>query len=172
MNFLKNKLTIFLATLVLLGGVLGLLSQETVNNMYLSWIKDTSISKDFEGLVSKNLYSDEEIISDELISTNYEEVANFIKTYNSLPQNFITKEQAFNEGWKIGDDLWSVAENKSLGGSIFKNLEGKLPNSIGREYRECDINYNGGNRGSERLVYSNDGLIFLTKDHYQTFIEV
>ena len=57
----------------------------------------------------------------------------------------------------------------SIGGSPFGNYEGSLPEKDGREWYECDINYDGGFRGAERLVYSNDGLIYYTDDHYKTF---
>ena len=37
------------------------------------------------------------------------------------------------------------------------------------------INYglkNSGKRNRQRIVYSNDGLIFVSYDHYQTFYEI
>lgn len=60
----------------------------------------------------------------------------------------------------------------SIGGDIFGNREGRLPEAAGRKWYECDVNYNGGFRGEERLVYSSDGLIYYTSDHYQTFTEI
>jgi guanyl-specific ribonuclease Sa len=57
----------------------------------------------------------------------------------------------------------------SIGGDVFGNREGMLPKSDGRKWFECDINYSGGYRGAERIVYSNDGLIYYTNDHYKTF---
>jgi len=55
------------------------------------------------------------------------------------------------------------------GGSAFGNYEGNLPRASGRRYFECDIDYDGGYRGPKRLIYSNDGLVFYTEDHYKTF---
>jgi guanyl-specific ribonuclease Sa len=62
-----------------------------------------------------------------------------------------------------------VAPGMSIGGDTFGNREGILPKEKGRKYYECDVNYEGGYRGGERIVYSNDGLIFYTEDHYKSF---
>ena len=105
--------------------------------------------------------------------TSKEEVALYLYTYGKLPSNFITKKEAENLGWKKKDgeagQLHVVAPGMSIGGSSFGNYEGLLPEKKGRKYFECDINYVKGNRGTERLVYSNDGLIFYTGDHYESF---
>ena len=66
-------------------------------------------------------------------------------------------------------NLDEVCPGKSIGGSTFYNDDGLLPEADGRTWKECDINYTGGFRGSERIVFSNDGLIYYTNDHYQTF---
>lgn len=103
--------------------------------------------------------------------TSKEEVSLYIKTYNKLPQNYITKKEAAKLGWESNKgNLWDVTDKKSIGGDKFGNREGKLPVGENRQYFECDINYEGGFRGPERLVYSNDGLIYYTEDHYDTFI--
>ena len=105
--------------------------------------------------------------------TSKEEVALYLYTYGKLPSNFITKKEAENLGWKKKDgeagQLHVVAPGMSIGGSSFGNYEGLFPEKKGRKYFECDINYIKGNRGAERLVYSNDGLIFYTGDHYESF---
>ena len=105
--------------------------------------------------------------------TSKEEVALYIHTYGKLPSNFISKDEAEDLGWKKKDgeagQLHVVAPGMSIGGSYFGNYEGLLPEKKGRKYYECDINYVKGNRGAERIVYSNDGLIFYTGDHYESF---
>lgn len=101
--------------------------------------------------------------------TTFQGVANYIHKYGTLPDNFITKEEAEELGWEPGENLWDYAPGKSIGGDIFTNSEGSLPDADGRVWHECDINYHGGHRGSDRLVYSNDGLIYGTSDHYETF---
>ena len=105
--------------------------------------------------------------------TSKEDVALYLYTYGKLPSNFISKKEAEELGWKQKDgeagQLHVVAPGMSIGGSSFGNREGLLPTKKGRKYYECDINYVKGNRGAERIVYSNDGLIFYTGDHYESF---
>ncbi len=99
-----------------------------------------------------------------------DEVAEYIHEFGVLPPNYITKSEAADAGWdKSAGDLWDVTNMKSIGGDYFGNREGLLPDANGRKYYECDINYNGGYRGAERIVFSNDGLIFYTSDHYESF---
>lgn len=99
-----------------------------------------------------------------------DEVALYLHTYGHLPANYISKKEAQELGWdsKKGN-LDEVAPGKSIGGSHFGNYEGMLPEKKGRKYYECDLEYEGGYRGAKRLIYSNDGLIFYTEDHYKTF---
>jgi hypothetical protein len=90
-----------------------------------------------------------------------------------LPNNFITKDQAKALGWdpKKGN-LHEVAPGKSIGGDIFKNKGNPLPDAPNRVWYESDINYSSGYRGNEKLIYSNDGLIYKTTDHYKTFTPI
>jgi RHS repeat-associated protein len=101
---------------------------------------------------------------------NFDQVAGYVRKNRKLPSNFITKEEATSLGWKpkLGN-LDAVAPGKSIGGDIFKNKEGLLPEKSGRVWYEADINYTGGFRSSDRLLYSNDGLLYKTTDHYKTF---
>lgn len=99
-----------------------------------------------------------------------EEVAEYLYLYAHLPGNFITKSEAKALGWESSKgNLSQVAPGKSIGGDRFGNYEGLLPEAPGREYRECDIDSTGGYRGAKRIVYSNDGLIYYTEDHYEHF---
>lgn len=105
--------------------------------------------------------------------TTPEDVAEYIHTFGTLPQNFITKSEAQALGWESSKgNLWDVAPGKSIGGDYFGNYEGLLPTEKGRKYTECDVNYEGGYRGSERVIFSNDGLIFYTDDHYESFTQL
>ena len=102
--------------------------------------------------------------------TSKEEVSAYLHKFNHLPSNYLTKGQAKKQGWDSGDEYLSDAiPGVSIGGSKFGNREKKLPEQEGRQYYECDIDYKKGGRGAKRLVYSNDGLIFYTEDHYETF---
>ena len=105
--------------------------------------------------------------------TTPEDVAEYIHTFGTLPKNFITKAEAKELGWDSSKgNLWDVAPDMSIGGDYFGNYEGILPAEKGRKYTECDVNYSGGYRGSERVIFSNDGLIFYTDDHYETFTQL
>ena len=98
-----------------------------------------------------------------------ENVALYIHTYGKLPPNYITKKEAENLGW-TGGSLERYAPGKCIGGTYFGNYEGLLPKKKGREYHECDIGTIGrSSRGAKRIVYSNDGLIYYTEDHYESF---
>ena len=99
-----------------------------------------------------------------------EEVALYLHLYGKLPGNFLTKKEAEELGWdKSYGSLWKVAPGMSIGGSRFGNYEKLLPEKKGRKYYECDIGYNGKTRGAKRIVYSNDGLVYYTGDHYESF---
>jgi len=105
--------------------------------------------------------------------TSFEEVAEYIKTHQRLPDNFITKKAARELGWEPRKgNLHEVAPGKSIGGDVFQNREGKLPDKKGRIWYEADINYRSGPRGKDRIVFSNDGLIYKTEDHYETFEQI
>ena len=87
-----------------------------------------------------------------------------------LPAKFVTKKQAQKMGWRPGKNLWNSEAliGKSLGGDVFFNHEGRLPDGR-RVWREADLDYKGGHRGPKRLIYSDDGLRSVTVDHYNTF---
>ena len=105
--------------------------------------------------------------------SSMEEVAVYLATYKTLPQNFITKNKAQNLGWNNrAGNLDEVAPGCSIGGDRFGNYEGQLPDKKGRKWTECDINFTGGYRQGERIVFSNDGLIYYTGDHYNTFTQL
>lgn len=98
-----------------------------------------------------------------------DDVALYIHQYGKLPSNFITKAEAQKLGWS-GGGLEKYAPGKSIGGDRFGNYEGKLPKKTGRTYTECDIDTLGASsRGAKRIVFSNDGLVYYTDDHYNTF---
>ena len=98
-----------------------------------------------------------------------ENVALYIHTYGHLPDNYMTKSEANALGWRSGS-VERVAPGYAIGGDFFQNREGLLPKANGRQYYECDIDTDGGrSRGSKRIVFSNDGLVYYTEDHYRSF---
>ena len=101
--------------------------------------------------------------------TSKEDVTLYLCQYGKLPGNFITKKDAQNLGWE-GGSLEPYAPGKCIGGDRFGNYEGLLPDKTGRTYTECDIDTLGASsRGAKRIVFSNDGLIYYTDDHYESF---
>lgn len=111
----------------------------------------------------------EEAIAEDGKYTSKDDVALYIHTYGHLPSNFITKTEARKLGWE-GGSLEEYAKGCSIGGDSFGNREGLLPAKSGRKYTECDIDTAGkSSRGAKRIVFSNDGLIYYTDDHYESF---
>lgn len=108
-------------------------------------------------------------VSEEGKYTTAEDVALYLHLYGHLPENFITKKDARSLGWN-GGGLDGFADGKCIGGDRFGNYEGLLPDAAGRAYYECDIGtMHASSRGAKRIVYSNDGLIYYTEDHYESF---
>ena len=142
--------------------------------------KKSADSKDTDSLTEDSGNNNSEEIAepeDEAITvsedgeyTSKDEVALYIHLYKHLPSNFITKSEAKDLGWDSSKgNLNKVAPGKSIGGDKFGNREGLLPKKDGRVYYECDIDYKNGSRNAKRIVFSNDGLIYYTEDHYETY---
>ena len=118
-------------------------------------------------VVSADEDSSKALIDEYGIYDSKDEVALYIVTYDKLPSNYITKKEAKKLGWS-GGSLESYAPGKCIGGDYFGNYEGNLPEDT--EYHECDIDTLGKkSRGAKRIVYSDDGYIYYTEDHYETF---
>ena len=114
---------------------------------------------------------DGEVVPDEDgVYDSKDDVALYIKTYGHLPKNYITKKEAQALGW-TGGSLEKYAPGKCIGGDYFGNYEEPLPEKKGRRYTECDIDTLGAkSRGAKRIIFSNDGLIYYTDDHYESFV--
>lgn len=98
-----------------------------------------------------------------------EDVAEYLSIYKKLPKNYIKKKEAKKLGWS-GGSVERVAPGKAIGGDHFGNYEKKLPTKKGRNYYECDIDTLGkSKRGPKRIIYSDDGLIYYTGNHYKSF---
>ena len=148
---LKNGIIVFLSTLLLL------LTGCTITN-------DTP---------AQNLTQVPSTASEVQPLTSFSEVADYIRKHQQLPSNFITKEEARALGWEPSEgNLHLVAPGKSIGGDRFGNRERLLPEAKGRVWYEADIDYNSGSRNAKRIVFSNDGLIYMTTDHYATFKDI
>lgn len=186
---MKKKLRYILSILVLVLSLLGgcsvsvevqdTPSDETEDSYVVTEESDTELDKESDSEIQSDAESDKELTSEILSDTSIDEdgeytsrddVAVYLYLYQHLPSNFITKKEAKALGWESQKgNLGEVAPGKSIGGDYFGNYEGILPEAEGREYHECDIDSDGGYRGAKRIVYSNDGLIYYTEDHYETF---
>lgn len=98
-----------------------------------------------------------------------DQVALYLHKYKKLPANYLKKSEAKKLGWDASNgNLWDVTDKGVIGGDRFSNREGKLPTD--KKYFEADVNYQGGFRGAERLVYTDHGqVIYFTGDHYKNF---
>lgn len=188
---LKNKLKAIIPSLVvILGAIFGInlgINNQDVNLQesnvgaivqQISEIQNEEISaqnlneqKD-NFSTEKTQHSKNNILEENKYYYSKDDVALYIHTYNRLPKNFITKKEARSLGWE-GGSVEKFAQGKCIGGDRFYNNEEILPVKSGRTYTECDIDTLGKNsRGAKRIVFSNDGLIFYTENHYETFEEI
>lgn len=188
---LKNKLKAIIPSLVvILGAIFGInlginnqdvnlqesnvgaivqqiseIQNEEISNQNLNEQKDNFSTE-------KTQHSKNKILEENKYYYSKDDVALYIHTYNRLPKNFITKKEARSLGWE-GGSVEKFAQGKCIGGDRFYNNEEILPVKSGRTYTECDIDTLGKNsRGAKRIVFSNDGLIFYTENHYETFEEI
>ncbi len=164
---MKKKLSSLLAGIVLILALLGHYTGIIDLNTIIGSDSGTSSSQ------GSDLNDNDQNTPDKLdIDGSYttkEDVALYIYQYGKLPKNFITKDQARKLGWD-GGGLEPYAPGKCIGGDKFGNYEKLLPAKSGRTYTECDIGTLGAkSRGAKRIVFSNDGLIYYTTDHYETF---
>lgn len=100
----------------------------------------------------------------------YKEVAEYIYLFKELPPNYLTKEEAHLKGWSGGNPQNVIDGNVYIGGDVFENYEKLLPS--GFEYYECDVDYVDDNRGPNRLIYTDSGIIYYTNDHYESYIRL
>ncbi len=160
---------------VLESGNESITEQETI----VDSIKDVDVGdgsaedSPAENSSSDKIYTEDSVVEDipaeDGVYTSKDDVALYIHIYGKLPGNFITKREAQQLGWP-GGSLEDYAPGKCIGGGKFGNYEGLLPEKKGRVYHECDIDTLGKkSRGAKRIVYSNDGLIYYTGDHYESF---
>ncbi|MDO5754943.1 MAG: ribonuclease domain-containing protein [Tissierellia bacterium] len=121
------------------------------------------------GQVEGKDHKEEDLLDEDAYYYSLDDVVAYLRSYDKLPDNYITKGEAKKLGWDPrAGNLWEVAPEMVIGGDSFGNREKKLPPA---KYKEADIHYNGGYRGPERIVFSEDE-IYYTKDHYETFEKV
>lgn len=157
---MKKKLPVWLSVLLLIAALLlNGLGGEAPEAM----LSDTEIQGTATG------YSEVLTVEEDGWYYSVQDVALYLHIYGHLPENFITKSEAGSLGWE-GGSVEPYAPGHVIGGDSFGNREGLLPEEKGRFYYECDIDTLGqDSRGAKRIVFSNDGLIYYTDDHYESF---
>ena len=188
---LKNKLKAIIPSLVvILGAIFGInlgINNQDVNlqesnveaivqqisEIQNEEISDQNLNEQKDNFsTEKTQHSKNNILEENKYYYSKDDVALYIHTFNRLPKNFITKKEARSLGWE-GGSVEKFAQGKCIGGDRFYNNEEILPVKSGRTYTECDIDTLGKNsRGAKRIVFSNDGLIFYTENHYESFEEI
>jgi len=162
-----KKVSLFFTFIFVLTGLFNFY-QPTAVNAYSPQDNQSELTNELDKANNDARVEAAEVKSE--IPNELDKVVGYIAQHNSLPGNYITKTQAMKLGWDFGKDLCEYAPGKKFGGNIFYNFEGLLPESYGRIWRECDISCSNNSRGTERIVFSNDGLIYKTTDHYKSFI--
>lgn len=131
-------------------------------------IGSNNVKQKIKQTVGDDKLSDKNKSIDILTAENV--VIDYLKVHKKLPDYYLTKNEAKQLGWDPSTgNLCDKLPGKAIGGDNFGNREKQLPQQKGRRYFEADVNYNCGRRNADRLVFSNDGLIYITKDHYKTF---
>lgn len=134
-------------------------------------VPDSTVADDGTSAGSESLYEELPAIDEDGTYNSVEDVSLYLYTYGCLPDNYLTKNEARAFGWSGGSVEDYAGEGYAIGGDRFQNKEKSLPTADGRLYYECDIDTWGKDeRGPERIVWSNDGLIYYTPDHYASFV--
>ena len=133
-----------------------------------SAIQENQTSPDADNGNANN--DDEKLRNEDGSYTTKEDVALYLWEYGELPENFITKKEAEKLGWP-GGSLEPYAPGCCIGGDHFGNYEGLLPEDT--NYIECDIDTMGAKkRGAKRIIFSEEGYIYYTDDHYESFTQL
>lgn len=183
MRLFKKFSSLFI--FILLASCTVYVERTSSSNVAISSISESSNIKSSD-VISSSIISSDVISSSEESSssqtsinlidfdglyTSKEDVSLYLYTYHQLPKNYITKDEAKALGWKSGKIPGWTSQNKlSIGGDVFHNYEQFLP--LNKSYWECDIDYNGKDRGQKRIVWSNTFEIYYTSNHYRSFVRL
>lgn len=161
MNSDKNKIFLYLL-LGALGGILGMYLINGFPGKKSSEVQNSNAKTELLKPNNQNLTGDITQI------TTAESVIAYVKTNRELPDFYLTKNEAKKQGWiPSKGNLCEVLPGKAIGGDHFSNREKQLP--FGEKYFEADVNYSCGNRNSDRIIFTKNGEVYLTTDHYKSF---
>lgn len=164
----QNSKTLLVFIFGLLIGALALYigSNYTIQKKENATLNNTHSEKVEQNTSANNNYRSSNSSIDELTAEKV--VINYVKEHRNLPEYYITKSEAKRNGWVASKgNLCDVLPGRAIGGDHFTNREGNLPKS--EKYFEADVNYNCGRRNADRIVYTKNGDVYLTKDHYKSF---
>ena len=166
-----NRNNVKLVLFFVIGMLSAFLVMYLINNYRIEKKNQNSEVVENSIIKSEKSNSDEENSFDENSIqdlTNEVKVINYVKANHELPDYYITKSEARKQGWVASEgNLCDVLPGKAIGGDKFSNREKTLPS--GKQYFEADVNYNCGNRNADRIVFTKDGDVYLTKNHYKSF---
>lgn len=114
----------------------------------------------------------ESIVAGEATKDGKEGADYWLMYFGVLPDYYVSFDGAQASGWRWGKSPSKYIPQKMITGGIYGNSNAHLPDVPGRVWHEADINYYEGKRNGHRVLWSNDGLIFVTYDHYKTFYEI
>ncbi|SFJ13713.1 ribonuclease [Kaistella treverensis] len=170
-----NKDKIRLALFFLIGSLTTFSVMYFINNYKIEKKGETTANKNVS--VNQNVNdrnSEKNAATTANFSKNIDElteenlVINYVKENHELPEYYLTKSEARKEGWVPSrGNLCDVLPGRAIGGDKFSNREKSLP--VGNQYFEADVNYNCGNRNADRIVFTKNGEVWLTKNHYKSF---
>jgi hypothetical protein len=169
---MKNKNTVFT---FIIGAACALIALYTFSNYKIVKKKDkaetTQVSNEnsrYNQQNNANQSSNNQNSDDITAKTNENVVADYIKQNHRLPDYYITKSEARNQGWNPSKgNLCNAIPGKAIGGDKFSNRERVLPD--GDRYFEADVNFECGHRQTDRLIFTKNGDVWVTHDHYKTF---
>lgn len=165
----KNRLFPLLLAVLLLAGCFFFGGGEEVQPAAPSAVETETAIAEFPADAAPEAAPEEAALDEDGSYTTKDELSLYLHTYGHLPANFVTKAEARAAGWESGG-LDAVLPGMCIGGDRFGNREGLLPEAEGRSWTECDVNtLHAESRGAERIVFSNDGLVYYTGDHYDSF---
>ena len=138
---------------------------------------DSEKTTSSSSVATKSIY---EAVEESGLYTTKDSVAAYLCKFDKLPSNYVGKNEGQSlyesktgntfEKWNFNP--WTTI-GVMIGGDNFDNYASDpeyyhetLPEG---SYHEADVDYSGKNRGTNRLVYQSDCIIFYTADHYETF---